>query len=120
MYFALFISTIHDLNFTNHSHKKRKDTPNKLSLSQLQQFHNIMRLFDVLSNFPFTTSETMGDYFLQTWYIQVASQVAERLKAQKLRKLGNIGKVSKPPQNDSPVPSLPFKMKVLLILAENS
>ena len=26
------------------------------------QFHNILRLFDVLPNFPFTTSETMGDY----------------------------------------------------------
>ena len=24
------------------------------------QFHNILRLFDVLPNFPFTTSETMG------------------------------------------------------------
>ena len=28
------------------------------------RFHNILRLFDVLSNFPFTTSETMGDYYL--------------------------------------------------------
>ena len=28
------------------------------------QFHNILRLFDVLPNFPFTTSETMGDYYL--------------------------------------------------------
>ena len=28
------------------------------------QFHNILRLFDVLLNFPFTTSETMGDYYL--------------------------------------------------------
>ena len=27
------------------------------------QFHNILRLFDVLPNFPFTTSETMGDYY---------------------------------------------------------
>ena len=25
-------------------------------------FHNILRLFDVLSNFPFTKSETMRDY----------------------------------------------------------
>ena len=24
-------------------------------------FHNIMRLFDVLQNFPFTTSETIGN-----------------------------------------------------------
>ena len=28
------------------------------------QFHNSLRLFDVLPNFPFTTSETMGDYYL--------------------------------------------------------
>ena len=28
------------------------------------QFHNILRLFDVLPNFPFTTSETIRDYYL--------------------------------------------------------
>ena len=28
------------------------------------QFRNILRLFDVLPNFPFTTTETMGDYYL--------------------------------------------------------
>ena len=28
------------------------------------QIHNILRLFDVLPNFPSTTSETMGDYYL--------------------------------------------------------
>ena len=27
-------------------------------------FHNILRLFDVLSNSPFTTSEMMHDYLL--------------------------------------------------------
>ena len=27
------------------------------------QFHNILRLLDVLRNFPFTTSETMSDYY---------------------------------------------------------
>ena len=43
-------------------------------------FHNILRLFDVLPNFPFTTSETMRDYYFETWYIRVASGVAERLK----------------------------------------
>ena len=39
-------------------------------------FHNILRLFDALPNFPFTTSETMRDYYLQVLHIQVA----ERLK----------------------------------------
>ena len=29
-------------------------------------FHNILRLFDVLSNFLFATSEVMFDYYLQT------------------------------------------------------
>ena len=28
------------------------------------QFHNILRLFDVLLNFPYTTNETMDDYYL--------------------------------------------------------
>ena len=32
-------------------------------LENYNQFH-ILRLFDVLPNFPFTTSETMGDYYL--------------------------------------------------------
>ena len=39
-------------------------------------FHNILRLFDVLPNFPFTTSETMPDYYLQRWCIKVASRAA--------------------------------------------
>ena len=33
------------------------------SAHSYNHFHNILRLFDVL-NFPFTTSETMRDYFL--------------------------------------------------------
>ena len=28
------------------------------------QFHNILRLFNVLPNLPFTTSETMCNYYL--------------------------------------------------------
>ena len=47
----------------------------KLSQTQPQQdaekskvhhnhFHNILRLFDVLQTFPFTTSETIRDYYL--------------------------------------------------------
>ena len=30
--------------------------------SACNHFHNILRLFDVLPNFPFTKSETMRDY----------------------------------------------------------
>ena len=56
-------------------------------------FHNILRDFDVLLNFSFTASETMRDYYLQTWYIPVASQVAQRLKKKKknLRKKKDLG-----------------------------
>ena len=56
-------------------------------------FHNILRLFDVLPNFLFTT---MQDYFLKTWYIRVALRITEGFKTKNLRRLGNIKKVSKP------------------------
>ena len=52
--------------------------------------HNIMRIFDLLPNFPFFTSERKPDY-----YIRVAWQVAERLKTQELRKLGKLKIMSK-------------------------
>ena len=45
-------------------------------------FHNILRLFDVLSNFAYTPSETMLDYYLWKWYIGVANDL-------KLSILGN-------------------------------
>ena len=54
------------------------------------QFHNTLRLFDVLPDFPFTTNETMCDYYLEIWYIRVALWVAERRKT-----LGNIRKLPK-------------------------
>ena len=39
-----------------------------------------MRLFDILPNNPFTTSETMRDYYYYyCWYIRASSRVAERL-----------------------------------------
>ena len=44
------------------------------------QFGNILRLFNVSPNFRFTTSESIGDYYLEAWYVGVASPVAERLK----------------------------------------
>ena len=50
------------------------------TLVNYNHFHNILRLFDVLPNLPFTTSETMRGYYLQTWYIRLSSRVAEQLK----------------------------------------
>ena len=39
-------------------------TSARLCYSNYNQFHNILRLFDALPNFPFATSETMGEYYL--------------------------------------------------------
>ena len=36
----------------------------KLGLYIYNRYHNALRLFDVLPNFPFATSETMRDYYL--------------------------------------------------------
>ena len=35
-----------------------------IKMKNYNHFHNILRLFDVLPNFLFTTSETMHDYYL--------------------------------------------------------
>ena len=50
---------------------------NLIEMTTCNHFHNILRLFDVVPNFPFTTSETKRDYYLQTWYIRVASLVTK-------------------------------------------
>ena len=36
----------------------------KLKFGNYNHFHNILGLFDVLPNFPFTTRKTMRDYYL--------------------------------------------------------
>ena len=77
-------------------------------------FHNILRLFNVLPNFPFTTSEAMSNNYLQTWHTKVASRVDEQLKTYDLTKLGDIS------ISDSLVCSVPSKMRTLLILAKSS
>ena len=40
------------------------DSKYKYKKSVYNHFYNILRLFDVLPSFCFTTSETMGDYYL--------------------------------------------------------
>ena len=58
-------------------------------LQQLyDRFHNILRLFDVLPNLLFTTSETIGDIICKHAIYELPNDV-------RLRKLGNIRKVSK-------------------------
>ena len=36
----------------------------RIYITSYNQMHNILRLFNDLPNFPFTTSETMRDYYL--------------------------------------------------------
>ena len=66
---------------------------NICSTKQLQSWKNTWRLFHVLTQFLFTTSETKLDYYHQKVSVRVTSRVAEGLKTQDLRKLGNFKKV---------------------------
>ena len=84
-------------------------------ISSHNQVHNVLRLLDVLTYLPFTTSEIKGKYYLYTLYVRVASQVAERLG-----KLGNIKKVSKLRRMIAQRPVPPAKMKALSMPEENS
>ena len=51
-----------------------------------------MRLFNVLLNFLFAASETMHDYYLETFYIRFLLSVTKQLKTESVRKLGNTRK----------------------------
>ena len=50
------------------------------------QFHNILRPFNVLTNVPLTTRKTMGDYNLQTCIYELSHKLQNGLR---LRILGN-------------------------------
>ena len=50
------------------------------------QFQNILRVFDVLSNFLFTTSETMDDYYFKHGMYELPHALPNDLR---LRTLGN-------------------------------
>ena len=58
--FAQKRQTLHPSRFIKE--KFSKDLKTKKSLSNYNHNHNIMRIFDVLPNFPLTTSETKPDY----------------------------------------------------------
>ena len=65
------------------------------NLVSYNHFHNVLRLFDILPSFPFTTSETMRHYYLYTWNIRVATRVLKRRNTNDLKKLRNNRKLSK-------------------------
>ena len=82
-------------------------------------FHNIVRLFQVLRNLPFTAIESMGDYYFTNIVYKslfTTSQTTLELGSQEYRKYQKIVPTS---QTDSLVPSIYGKMKVDVILAEN-
>ena len=61
---------------------------------KLQFWVNIFELCDVLVQVLFATSKTKPDIWHNKLGIQVLSRVAEQLKIQDLRKLGNIREIS--------------------------
>ena len=56
--------------------------------------HNILELYNILVKIRFTSSKTKLDIQYSKLGTRVTSRVAERLKTQDLRKLGNIRKIS--------------------------
>ena len=62
--------TVHFFHFRLETPFLSKFGPNcqylqfKVKLDTYNHFRNILRLFDVLTNFPFTTGETMRNYYL--------------------------------------------------------
>ena len=57
-----------------------------LAASELQDSYNhFHKVFDFFFNFLFTTSETMRDYYLKTWYKELPHELPNNLR---LRILG--------------------------------
>ena len=52
------------LTYINSSVRARHRKYSKLIINTPDHNHNMMRFFDVLPNFPFTTKETMCEYYL--------------------------------------------------------
>ena len=78
---------------------------------ELQSVPQYFETFQCFTKFLFTTKEMMGDYYLKTWYVRVASR----------RILGNqeIPEKCLNPIERLPSAHPPSKMEILLILAEN-
>ena len=56
--------------------------------------HNTLKLYNILVQIRFTTSNMKLDIYYSKLSIRVSSRVAERLKTYDPRKLGNIRKIS--------------------------
>ena len=73
--------------------KKKYPSPQRFQGSY-NPGHNVLELYNILVQIRFTTSKRKLDIQYSKLGIRVASRVAERLKTQDLRKLGNIRKIS--------------------------
>ena len=63
-HFSSFLKDFQSSKWNNFFGRLEFDFNDEHKRQTYNQFHNILRLFDVLPNFPFTLSETMGDYYL--------------------------------------------------------
>ena len=63
---VMFIPSVFEQNFLFYSKfvSKSSNCLLKLKLGAYNHFHNILRYFEVLPNFPFTTTETIRDHYL--------------------------------------------------------
>ena len=80
---------------------------------------NIWRVFHFLVQVFFTTSETELDYYHQKVSVRVASRIAERLKTQDLRKLGNLRKIPEILGIDGEYPTVQLKSKFGRFVVKN-
>ena len=63
-----FVENALKLDIFTMPHSPLKIPPLVLIITTYNHFRNILRLFDVLPNFPFTTSETIRDYYKNGLY----------------------------------------------------
>ena len=80
---------------------------------------NIWRVSHFLVQVFFTTSETELDYYHQKVSVRVASRIAERLKTQDLRKLGNLKKIPEILGIDGEYPTVQPKSKFGRFVVKN-
>ena len=66
----------------------------RLNIVNCNPGHNISKLYNILVKIRFTTSKTKLDIYYSKLGTRGASRVAEQLKTEDLRKLGNIRKSS--------------------------
>ena len=78
-----------------------------------------MKHLKILVQVPFATSKVVIDIQYKKHCIRVASHVVERLKTQDIRKLGNIGNITKMAIDRAQYPIFLAQMKNLVVVVKN-